>query len=395
MIYLTIILILAVFSIAVSLYVFKSRITSPLPLHLAPWVLVLILGIVNYSDYIDFPEESFYALLLWFCTITIIYFFADIYNYKFASMFPFDKKVFVCGRYWIFVIPISLYTLYEIYAVGTGGPASFLLNLRMANTLDEYPGPKFTVMTAAYPIIMAMFAIICIAKSSRLTFYSVIFWMILFCIGTMGKFAVVTPMLIYLIIHDVKYRISNKKLFFFIGIVFVGIMAIHFSRMAANDSATLASVLGVYIYSPILAFSQLNSYVGDNSGEYTFRFIYAFLSKLQIISEQPVNTILGYVNVPVPTNVYTMLQPFYQDYGFYGVILGALMYGLVYSGFYTFAIRGSTVALLIYAVLSISSVTSFFAETLITNLSGNIKLILSILILWRLTVKCKIKPFQF
>ncbi|MCG1033810.1 oligosaccharide repeat unit polymerase [Bacillus amyloliquefaciens] len=395
MIYLLMITTLIVFAISVSLYIFKSRITSPLPLHLIPWALVMLLGIINYDDYIDFPEQSYYALLLWLLIIIIIYFVADINNYKHAKATFLSNKSFVCGRYWIFVIPVSIYTIYEIYVVGTGGPASFLLNLRLANTMEDYPGPKFLVLTAVYPIIMAMFAIICVAKSSRLTFYSVLFWMVLFCIGTMGKFAVVTPVLVYLITHDVKYKISNRKLFLFAGLLFVGVMGVHFSRMAANDSATLASVLGVYIYSPILAFSHLTSFTGSNPGEYTFRFIYAFFSKLNLISEQPVDTILEYVNVPVPTNVYTMLQPFYHDYGFYGVIFGALIYGMFYAGFYSFAIRGSTVALLIYAVLAISSVTSFFAETLITNLSGNIKLILSILILWQLTVKRKIKQLQF
>lgn len=124
---------------------------------------------------------------------------------------------------------------------------------------------------------------------------------------------------------------------------------------------------------------------GD-SGIYTFRFIFAILYKLGLSSTEPVKTIMEYVNVPVPTNVFTVMQPFFQDYSLYGVAFGAMFYRVIYASVYICARQDSPVAMLIYAVLAVGLFTSFFAETLITNFSGNMKLIICIYILWRFTV---------
>lgn len=66
-------------------------------------------------------------------------------------------------------------------------------------------------MPAVYPLMMAMFAIVCLTKTSKLNKYSIYFWMLLYCIGTMGKFSILTPILIYLIIYDFKHRLKVKK----------------------------------------------------------------------------------------------------------------------------------------------------------------------------------------
>lgn len=160
--------------------------------------------------------------------------------------------------------------------------------------------------------------------------------------------------------------------------------------MAENDHSTFLSILGLYIYSPIIALGQLNEVNSSHFGVYTFRFIYAITNKIGLIKELPVNTILDYSYVPVPTNVYTVLQPFYQDFGYTGIIFGTVLYGLVYVSLYTAGVRGNnTQALLIYALFSVSSATAFFAETLVTNLAGNVKLVLCTILLWRFTVICK------
>lgn len=390
MIYIFVLISLLFIAIIISLFGAKSRILSPMPLHMLPWLLVMILGVTSYDYFYEFTEKIFYGLLIWLSVLFFFYFFSDCYNSRCNSISTrTDEVEYKSGRYWIVVIPVSIYTMYEIYTVGNGGPSHFFLNLRLANMTDDYTGPKFSLLTAVYPMIMAMFAIVCVTETSALTKYSVVFYLILFCIGTMGKFAVITPFLVYLVIYDVKKKLNFKKMLLFVFSIFGAALVLHFLRMADNDSATIYSVLGVYLYSPLIAFDQLNQVVSDHSGEFTFRFIYAFLNKFNVIAEQPVNTILNYVNVPIPTNVYTVMQPFYQDYGYVGVFFGALLYGAVFSGLYTIAIRGSILSLLIYALLSISSVTAFFGETLIMNFSGNVKLVLCLIILWRLTVKCK------
>lgn len=371
----------------------KSRITSPLPLHFLPWLLTLIVGISNYDQFYEFNEKSFYSLLIWFTVIFIFYFIGELVNYKRENInvyYGLSHIEYECKKYWIIVIPISLYTIFEIYMVGMGGADGFFLNLRLANTLEGYMGKKFILMPAVYPLMMAMFAIVCLTKTSKLNKYSIYFWMLLYCIGTMGKFSILTPILTYLIIYDFKHRLKVKKTIKFTLLIIILALTLHFTRMAENDHSTFLSILGLYIYSPIIALGQLNEVNSSHFGVYTFRFIYAITNKIGLIKELPVNTILDYSYVPVPTNVYTALQPFYQDFGYTGIIFGAVLYGLVYVSLYTAGVRGNnTQALLIYALFSVSSATAFFAETLVTNLAGNVKLVLCTILLWRFTVICK------
>ncbi|CAM7750597.1 nucleoid-structuring protein H-NS [Enterobacter chengduensis] len=391
MIYVLLLAIISSLGIFVALYFIKTNLTSPLSLHCFAWFLVSIVGLFAYDDFNEFSEISFYAFIIWYSILYFILMIGELVVLTTDSRSLFINKRYVCSRYWIVVLPLSLYSVWEIYNVGKGGPASFFLNLRLANIIDDYDGVKFTLLTAVYPVMVAIFAIVCLADTTKKNKYSILLWILLFCIGTMGKFAIVTPILIYLIIREMTVGLNKRKLFLLAPIITVTILLLHFIRMSSEDNATVSSVLGVYIYSPLLALSKLSELDSSgDSGIYTFRFIFAILYKLGLSSTEPVKTIMEYVNVPVPTNVFTVMQPFFQDYSLYGVAFGAMFYEVIYASVYICARQDSPVAMLIYAVLAVGLFTSFFAETLITNFSGNMKLIICIYILWRFTVKCKI-----
>jgi len=392
MIYISVLTALCSLGLLVSLFILKANITSPLTIHSFAWFLVSIVGFFAYDEFNELPEISFYALLIWYIIVYFILFVGELTLLNQRGITNYRNKRYICGRYWLIIIPVSFYSMLEIYNVGKGGPSSFFLNLRLANVVDDYEGAKFTVLTAVYPIMIAIFAIVCLSETYKKNKYSILLWMLLFCFGTMGKFAVITPILIFLIIREMTIGLNKKKLLLIAPLIVVAILFLHFIRMSSNDNATVSSVLGLYIYSPLLALGQLADLNNNNgAGEYTFRFIFALLYKLGLSSTEPVKTILEYVNVPVPTNVFTVMQPFYQDYSLYGVAFGAIFYGIIYSLVYFFAKQGNPVALLIYSVLAVGIFTSFFAETLITNFAGNMKLIICVFILWRFTVRCEMK----
>ncbi|ECC1659034.1 TPA: oligosaccharide repeat unit polymerase [Salmonella enterica] len=391
MTYILILTVMTTLGLFFALYYIKTNLTSPLFLHCFSWCLVSTVGVFTYNSFIDFPAISYYAFLIWYPLIYFILTVGELVTYRSNSHLFFENREYICSRYWVFIIPVSLYTIWEIYTVGANGPASFFLNLRLANTLEDYPGIKFTVMTTIYPVMIAIFSIICLSNTNKKNVYAIVFWLILFSIGTMGKFAIITPIIIFLTIRELKKGLRRKKLIIYSPFIIFLILVIHFLRMAGHDSSTVGSVFGLYIYSPILALSKLSELASNNPGEYTFRFFYAILNKIGLAGTEPAKTILDYVEVPVMTNVYTVMQPFFQDYSLYGVAFGAIFYGLFFAFIYGSAKQGNPVSILIYAALAISMLISFFAETLITNLAGNLKLIICIYILWRFTVKCKIK----
>ncbi|STL75980.1 bacteriophage HK620 O-antigen modification protein [Escherichia coli] len=178
-----------------------------------------------------------------------------------------------------------------------------------------------------------------------------------------------------------------KKIFIYAPVVLACIIIMHFYRMSDDDSATIAYIFGTYIYSPLIAFGTLIDSGINWSGDYTLRFINAINYKIGISSVEPVKTILDYVYIPSPTNVYSVMQPFYSDMGIYGVAFGAMIYGVLLSAIYSSAKSGNLVMLGLYSILSVSLITQFMSETIITNLSGNIKLLLCMFVVFRFFTK--------
>ena len=320
--YLIIIFITCIYLIFISLRFIKSGITSPAVITLSSWALMSFVGYFSYESFDEFREESFYCLLIWISITSFVYISVELAQKHKSLLYKDYTPNRVCYRYSIFVIPACIVTAYEIYKVGSDGPVNFLLNLRLANIEDDYQYQTFTFMPIFYPIIMSMFASICIYKSRALEKISICAWLFLFALGTMGKFAVITPIVMFITIYEMKRGLSKKKLAIIIPVVLSAILALHFYRMSDNDSASIAYIFGTYIYSPIIAFGKLIDFDVNWSGDYTLRFIHAIAFKTGLSLQEPVKTILDYVYVPTPTNVYTVMQPFYSDMGFYGVLWG-------------------------------------------------------------------------
>lgn len=385
--YLIIIFITCISLIFISLRFIRSGITSPTVITLSSWAIMSFVGYLSYESFDEFREESFYCLLIWISITSFVYLSVELAQKHKSLLYKDYTPNRVCSRYSIFVIPACIVTAYEIYKVGSDGPVNFLLNLRLANIEDDYQYQTFTFMPIFYPIIMSMFASICIYKSRALEKISICVWLFLFALGTMGKFAVITPIVMFITIYEMKRGLNKKKLAILIPVVLSAILALHFYRMSDNDSASIAYVFGTYIYSPIIAFGKLIDFDVNWSGDYTLRFIHAIAFKTGLSLQEPVKTILDYVYVPTPTNVYTVMQPFYSDMGYYGIVLGAIIYGVMLSAVYFMAKSGNLLMLAFYSILSVSAITEFMSETIITNISGNIKLLICMFIIFRFFTK--------
>ncbi len=393
--YLTILLLTIFIGAFVSFKILKTKLTSPLSLHSLSWMVVVICGMILNDYFIPLPDISFYLLLTWYLTVYLILSFGE----TLCSLYGFNENKYnenySCMKYRYFLVPAIILTALEIYRVGNGGDAGFLLNLRSASTVSDYSGPTPVFMSMLYPVMAAIFAISCLCgRKNRPEFVLSLLWMLLYAFGTMGKFAIVTPIIIYCVVREGMGLLNKRKLLIAAPAAFLTLIFLHFSRMADGDQSSLISVIGTYIYSPLVALSSLDNVASNGSMDFTMRFFYAIAYKIGLSPVAPVETILPYVEVPFPTNVYTVMQPFFQDLSFIGVIFGALFYGIVFSLIYGAARKGNMAGLLAYSLIAISMLTTFFAETLVMNFSGNLKLIACAVLLWKFTVRTERTPRQ-
>lgn len=126
-----------------------------------------------------------------------------------------------------------------------------------------------------------------------------------------------------------------------IGLAFAGIIVLFFffnmSKENAQESAEFTDFFGMYITSPIVAFETLRITITDGWGVNSFNDVFPYLKYFGIQLES-IERLQEFVHVPVMTNVYTVMQPFYNDFGSAGVAMFGMLYGwgagYVYRRFY-------------------------------------------------------------
>ena len=134
-----------------------------------------------------------------------------------------------------------------------------------------------------------------------------------------------------------KIRIRTIGLTF--GIIIVLFFFFNMSKEDANsdESMSFMDFFGMYITSPMIAFERLKVTIGDTFAANTLNDFYPQLMRFGIKIDG-IQRLQDFVYVPIPTNVYTIMQPFYNDFGrmgvaFFGFLYGSL-FGFVYRKFY-------------------------------------------------------------
>lgn len=360
---------------------------SPLSLHVVSWFFVFFIGLFVGNQFYPLTDHIFYCFMIWFCTLTfsfLLMYFSQIkikrIDYKYELKY---QKTYIILSIFACVILIG-----EIFYVGMGGPYNFFLNLRLSLFLEEYEGVRYTFAPFFYLLMTPLFAISLMCHNASSLKKITTLWQIIFIIGSAGKLTILTTLMIFLVTKyaGIRKKISVISLSIIMTIFLIAAFFIHVIRQSDEDnSLSMLDMVGGYVFPPLIALGELQI-ESERWGEYTFRFFYAVAYKLGLSNDIPVKTVLEYVYIPTPTNVYTVMQPFYQDFGNIGIFFGALFYSVFFSILYFQMKTKRGIYLVLYSLFSLNLIFSFFAEILVTNLSLNLYLILFSIILWRSSV---------
>jgi oligosaccharide repeat unit polymerase len=187
---------------------------------------------------------------------------------------------------------------------------------------------------------------------------------------------------LFLIIFLILICILFFKKIIKIQHVAVGLFVLFFAFLAFqnirshNRNSKSDDFAVLYLVSSMYAFETLKPASSQNFGENSGRIFYAVKNKLGLSDTKPVDPMLKFVKKPISTNTYTILYPFYKDFGLWGVALFALFFGLLFGWIFANANAGNLFFVGIYAWLLNVLVIQYAAETLLTNLSGNIKFVI-------------------
>ncbi len=130
---------------------------------------------------------------------------------------------------------------------------------------------------------------------------------------------------------------------------------------------TLFDFFTLYALSPPVAFSQLLPEVIPQFGTNTFESVYLFLERfgMDVVVKDKLQE---FVWVPIPTNVYTVFQPFYMDFGYRGVAFFAMIYGCACGWMYRLYRNGNSFGCCLFTYFVDVLILQFYQENVFFSL---------------------------
>ena len=393
-------LIILVLMMAAFAYFKIGDIFSPWMITVGVWAAIMFMFLFE-QDLLDPISDQFYiSLWIWVPIMTS----SALLTYKVLpkvkdeavhlSEISFNPNIFLV-LFILSVIFTPVY-LYQILKVVTMFDTTDLFyNIRI---YAVYGNQDFGILKYLQILNQALF-IVAIWHYPKVPLWQVltlVFCNLLCTLAIMEKGIMFNVVFITLFVFYQKQKIKLRTIAF-TGIAIILIFfAINIMREIQSEdnseSVTFLDFIAIYILSPAVAFGKVTENLSTQFGSRSFEFFYAVFSKLGLGRFEVEQKLQEFVWVPLPTNVYTVFQPFYQDFQYKGIAFFALIYGLVSGYLYRLFHNGSTLGRCLYAYLSVLLILQFYQENLIMSISLEIQSLFFLVLLTQQYFK--IDPFS-
>lgn len=350
------------------------------PYVVAPgvWSVIILIYYLLPSELYPIRHDFPIALALWSCGFFVSSC-ASEYFTSGSSRLSISKipnmgilKIYVLIT--LTIVPILCITVFVIALLED--PTAIFRYLRIMNTgLDEnIKSPDFGLLVYCVAVAYISLFFVMTYFKKKWIIYSVFFVNMLYAFTSMAKTNFLCVLFASLYLGYVKKIITKKQLLYgfliFLAICFVVQMA-----RLGNDDFNVMEFLSMYLSSSMVAFDYFAEPASAiHFGENTLRLFYAIAYALGS-DIQPIQTILVFVSVPINTNTYTFLYPFYTDFGLVGVFVFSMIYGAFFGFLYKKNKSGGSLGQILYAIFLTFLLLEFIGEFIITNLSLTIQYI--------------------
>lgn len=146
-----------------------------------------------------------------------------------------------------------------------------------------------------------------------------------------------------------------------------------YAETDAQDLMSFSDFFAIYVTSSSVAYCYMPTGAEVQFGEKSFFLVYHVLNRLGVGSFDVMPRVQPFINVPVETNTYTIMQPFFSDFGYKGLAFFAYVYGIVSGAVYRWHRQGKIWATCVYALVLAALCTQFHQEELLGNIVQNIQ----------------------
>ncbi|MCD8290757.1 MAG: oligosaccharide repeat unit polymerase [Prevotella sp.] len=307
---------------------------------------------------------------------------------------PLSDKLFTV-IYIISMIMTPMYLYQMLKIVMMFDTADMLYNIRI---LAVYGDQDFGILNYSYILnqvllVIALWKYPKIPKWQIATIYLAI---LLSCFAIMEKGGLFFAFFATVFVLFERGYIKVRTIIIWAVVIFLFFFLFNLSReMQSNNNTsnetTILDFIGMYILSPAVAFGMVDVDVSQQFGSHSFQTLYLFLDRFGYDVE--VNTKLQeFVFVPISTNVYTIFQPFYQDFGYPGIPFFALVYGILSGWAYRQFRNGSGIGKCIYTYIAQVLILQFYQENIMMSLVAFIQFIFFVAIMTQQKIKFNFFP---
>lgn len=364
----------------------KDRsIVSPLFIMPAIWGLFLFFYNILPHNLYPLQQQFLLSLIIWITTFLFAGYLINAPKFSVGNILPdfslYNKTIF--NIYFLIVIvfaPLALMLLIqEALKVGI---ELFFLKLRMINTgLDEDDTFSLGILTYIFTFTNIVLLLFTYYKNkvSNFKYYIVLFLQILLGLITLARTNLIVLILSIFIILYFKNLLKRKHYIIGISLSLLFIFLMTFLREFHETEENENTGFLVYLFAGMPAYDSIVYKINEQFGSYTFRFFYAVTNALGAKNTVE-KTILPYAYIPKLTNVYTVMFPFFKDFGYKGITFFGFLYGLVFNFIYKYCVNNQAIAIILYSVFFPMLVLQFFGEYFFSNFSTYLQFLILLLI---------------
>ncbi len=356
-----------------------SRFRDPLyppVIHSGVWFIVMSAYELMRPSVIDIPFSGhliFLGGLVAFSTGA----FVSSYGMRTPSFEPpekLEKPARAVGDLLLTVsaVGLALFTVRALSLASSGPFDNFLVNIRFVtggnNLMDVDPldsfGPTAYLVPLSVIVIGLQFFLIDEVRG-RWRYYLSILLALAYAVLATGRTYLMIIALVILGLNLISRKMrAARGLALFSGAsaaLFI-VMGLALGKIAGFTGEQVLEQVQIYTLNALGAFGQhIQTARTFEWGVNVFRtpLILAHFIGIDVAVPELVKE---YRYVPLPTNVYTFYRPYFDDFGYVGTMVAALLAGYGHGYVYRKACRGSSRAMLAYALLLYPLIMQFFQD---------------------------------
>ena len=351
-----------------------SNLFSPWALTIGIWALILGLYYLLDTDLYPITSQFYYCLIIWipiFCISAFVtYIITPVNKITLVKKDSDSTSLLLFNILFIISLIITPLYVYKVMQIVMMFSSEDLMgNIRTLAIYGEGVGflgysnvlnqSLFVVAIWAYPRV-PLWKIVVLAFACLL-----------------NSLAIMEKGTIFFVFVCIMFVLFEKKVIRMRSIVLAGVTLVGFfyifNLARASEGSdyqqneTLLDFFAMYALSPPVAFCQLQPEVTPQFGTNTFETIYLFLKRF---GEDVVvkDKLQEFVFVPISTNVYTLFQPFYIDFGHKGIALFATIYGVISGWLYRLHSASNGFGRCMYTYIVTVLVLQFYQENIFLSM---------------------------